>query len=223
MRYGNPSELSVPGQPGEYDVRYVLKGSDGEKVLLTKPLTVIDAEVTMDHADSMALGQVLEVEWTGPKGNLDYVDIVERDFRKTNTQLSYAYTKSGDILELNSPAKPGDYDVRFILKASDGERILLRNPLTVTDVDTSLASPDTASPDAVLEISWEGPGSNRDFIDIVPRGKKLPKDSIHYAYTRSSNPVELRMPSEAGEYDIRYIHVGSDERVVKARRPIDVE
>lgn len=219
---GNPAELRVPGNPGEYDVRYILKGSDGEKVMLTKPLTLSDAVVTMDHAGEITLGKVLEVEWTGPKGNLDYIDIVERGFRKTNTELSYAYTKSGDILELGLPAEPGEYDVRFVLKASDGERVLLSQPLTLTDVNTTLDGPETAEPDQVLEIEWEGPGTYRDFIDIVPRGKKLPKDSIQYAYTRNSNPVELKMPAEAGEYDIRYIHVASDKRVVKARRPIDI-
>lgn len=220
---GNPAELSLPANPGEYDVRYILKGSDGEKAMLAKPLKITDATITMAHPDTIALGEILEVEWTGPKGNLDYIDIVERGFRKTNTQLAYAYTKSGDIVELRLPADPGDYDVRFILKASDGERVMMRNPLTITDTAASLMGPESAAPDAVLEINWEGPGTDRDFIDIVPRGKQLPKDSIHYAYTRSSNPVELRMPSDAGAYDIRYIYVGSDKRVVKARNPIDVE
>lgn len=220
---GNPAELKLPGQPGEYDVRYILKGSDGERVMAVEPLTIEDAEFTMDHDAMIALGEVLEVEWTGPKGNLDYIDIVERDFRKTNTQLSYAYTKSGDFLELSLPAEPGEYDVRFILKAGDGERIMLRQPLTVTDTIATLDGPATAETGTLLEIDWQGPGSQRDFIDIVPRGKKLPKDSIHYAYTRSSNPVELRMPDEPGEYDMRYIHVGADTRVVKARREITVE
>ncbi len=220
---GNPVELKLPIEPGEYDVRYVMKGSDGERVMAAEPLTIGDAEITMDHAETIALGQMLEVEWSGPDGSLDYIDIVERGNRKTNTQLSYAYTKYGDILELKLPGDPGAYDVRFILKGGNGERIMLRQPLTVTDTPASVGGPAKASAGAEIEIDWEGPDAERDFIDIVPRGKKLPKDSIHYAYTRSTTPVELKMPDEAGEYDIRYIYQGSDKRVVKARHEITVE
>ncbi|MEO0785167.1 MAG: VWA domain-containing protein [Pseudomonadota bacterium] len=222
-RNGSPAELRLPGQPGEYDVRYILRGSDGERVLLTKPLTLVDREVTLDFAESIPLGRILEVQWTGPEGRNDYVDIVEVGQRKTNSQLSYTYTRTGDILELKLPVNPGDYEVRLVHNAADGKRVMMRAPLTVTDVDASITGPDTAETDAVLEINWEGPAAQGDFIDVVPRGKQLPKDSITYAYTRTSNPVELRMPDEPGEYDMRYIHVGADGRAVKARQEITVE
>ncbi|MFK8053742.1 MAG: hypothetical protein AB8F65_12305 [Woeseiaceae bacterium] len=45
----------------------------------------------------------------------------------------------------------------------------------------------------------------RDYIDIVPRGEtRTSLRSIRRNVT-TGNPVELRTPEEAGEYDVRYI------------------
>ena len=98
-----------------------------------------------------------------------------------------------------------------------------RSALSVTDVAASLTAPDTAAPDSRVEVSWTGPASNRDYIDIAPEGRLRTNGSLHYDYTRNGNPVEVKMPTEPGTYDIRYIHVGSDKRVVKARHTIRVE
>ena len=216
-------ELKLPKDPGEYDVRFILAASDGEKILITKPLTVTDRDVTLEFSSTIAQGKVLEVEWDGPLHNLNYVDIVEPGFRKTNQQLSYTYArKENEILELQLPAEPGDYDVRFVLSAGDGERVLARKSLTITGVDTSIDAPSEADAGETIEVEWTGPGNSRDFIDVVPRGKKLPKDSIQYAYARRGNILELKMPDEAGEYDIRYIHVGADKRIVTAVVPVEV-
>lgn len=221
-RNGNPATLRVPGAAGDYDVRYILQASDGEKVMAVKPLTLSEAEVSMAHTETIALGKMLEVEWTGPGYKLDYIDIVERGFRKPSDELSYAYTRDS-IVELQLPAEPGDYDVRFIIAASDGKQVALRQPLTITDVASSLTGPDTAAAGETVEINWEGPGGRQDYIDLAPRGKQLPKDSITYAYTRNGDPVEITLPEEPGDYDLRYIHQGSNKRVVTARMEITVE
>ena len=223
VRNGSPVTLRMPGTPGDYDVRYVLSASDAKKVLLVKPLSVTAATITLDFPATIALGKKLEVEWTGTANPNSYVDIVARGYRKTDTYLSYRYTRSGNILELNLPAQPGDYDVRFILSASDGKHVVLVKPLTISDVSASLDAPASAKAGEKIEVSWQGPGGHRDFIDVVPRGKKLPEGSLTSANIRAGNPVNLKLPAGPGAYDIRYILVGSDKRVVKTRREIEVK
>ena len=221
---GNPVEMKVPSNPGEYDVRYIMQSSTGERVLATEPLTLTDTDVSLTFDKPVKIGQVIEIEWEGPADRLNYVDMVEEGFRKTNTQLTYVYArKAGEILELKPPAEPGRYDIRFILNASDGERVLYRETIEVEDVAASIDAPESATVGETLEIEWTGPGAYNDFLDVVPRGKKLPKDSLTYQYTRRGDILELKMPDEPGQYDIRYIHAGPDKRVVKARVPIDVE
>ena len=221
---GNPVEMKVPANPGDYDVRYIMQSSTGKRILATEPLTLADHDVSLTFDTPVRIGQIVELEWEGPAGHNNYVDMVEEGFRKTNAQLTYVYArKSGEILELKPPAEPGSYDIRFILSGSDGERVMYRETIEVEDVATSIDAATSAAAGSTIEAEWDGPGGYNDYLDVVPRGKKLPKDSIHYAYTRHGDVLELKMPDDAGEYDIRYIHVGPDKRVVKARVPIDVE
>lgn len=221
-RDGNPAVLGVPGEPGDYDVRFILRGSDGERVMRRAPLTVSKGDVSLRFDSRMHLGGVLEVRWSGPEGNLNYVDIVPRGHTKTTGEMSRAFTKDGPLLEMGLPAEPGEYDVRFVLKASDGATILLTRPLLVEDVDTNLAFSSETQAGKTLSVAWEGPNGARDYVDIVPRGMERTTGEIAFANVSDGNPVRVALPAEAGEYDIRYVHAGPDKEVVKAVRPITI-
>ena len=220
----NVLELKLPKDPGTYDVRFVLSASDGEKILLRKPLTLTDRAVSLDFPRRIKQGLVLEVATNGPRASNNYVDITPRGFEKTTEHLSYQYVREGErAVSLNLPAKPGEYDVRFVLSGADGERILTRAPLTVTDVPASVFAPETATAGETIEVEWKGPGGKNDFVDVVARGTTLPDAALRSAFTRRGNVVELTLPDDPGAYDVRYILHGSDGRIVKAVSPIDVK
>lgn len=61
-----------------------------------------------------------------------------------------------------------------------------------------------------LPVTWEGPDNQYDFITIVPASAEG-FTWMAYQETASGNPLELRVPTEAGDYEIRYLDGYSNE------------
>lgn len=219
-RDGNPSALSLPGEPGDYEVRYVLQGPDGKRVMAREPLSLEAVDVTLDFAPAMPMGAPFEVSWTGPGGRNDYIDIVPRGDTKIGDELAYRWVRDGESLLVTLPSTPGEYDVRYILYPTDGKRLLKSAPLTVIPVAAALDAPSTLSQDQVLEVSWSGPGGRTDYIDIVPTGSKRPGGELSYRWTRDGDVLVLDIPAKDGTYALRYVHNGAGGKVVLHSKPI---
>uniref|UniRef100_UPI0019659E8F hypothetical protein n=1 Tax=Sulfitobacter sp. DFL-23 TaxID=215829 RepID=UPI0019659E8F len=58
-------------------------------------------------------------------------------------------------------------------------------------------------------VPWEGPDYKNDFIAIGKVGEKY----TNYTYTRDGSPVQLTMPTEPGEYEVRYV-LNQDREVI---------
>jgi len=130
-RDGNPSKLTAPGKVGDYQVRYVLEGPGGRKVLAASPFAVTQSAATLKADDIVARGTKVKVEWTGPKRAGDYVDLVKKGHAETSGELSYFYTDRESTGELTAPAEPGEYEIRYVLEAPGGRQVLARRPLRV--------------------------------------------------------------------------------------------
>ena len=220
LRSNDPASLRVPGKPGAYDVRYVAAASDGRSVLKTVPLEVRDAHVDLAFNPTAMLGETLSVDWAGPDGSGDYVDLVPKGFTNTTGELSYFYTSRGSPTDLKLPGKPGEYEVRYVLAAPDGRRVLATAPLVLKDIDVTLTlDRSSAVAGSTLTVRWDGPNANGDYIDLV-RAAILIHRAKSYAYTRSGNPASLQMPGDAGEYDLRYVLEAASGRTVKAVVPV---
>jgi len=129
-RDGNPAKLTVPGKSGPYLIRYILEGPDGRKVLASSSLAVTQPAATLKADDVVAKSSKVKVEWTGPKRQGDYVDLVKKGHAETSGELSYFYTRDASN-ELTAPAEAGDYEIRYVLEAPDGRQVLARRPLRV--------------------------------------------------------------------------------------------
>jgi Ca-activated chloride channel family protein len=127
---GNPSNLTAPGKSGAYEIRYVLEGPGGRKILTSSPLAVTQSAATLNAADTVAKGSKVKVEWTGPNRRGDYVDLVKKGHAPVSGELSYFYTSSTSN-ELTAPAEAGDYEIRYVLEAPGGRQVLARWPLRV--------------------------------------------------------------------------------------------
>ena len=62
-------------------------------------------------------GAAFKVNWQGPNYTNDYITIVPAG-AKDSDYLSYSYTSNGSPATLKAPAKPGNYEIRYILNQS---------------------------------------------------------------------------------------------------------
>jgi Ca-activated chloride channel homolog len=215
--------LRVPTTPGDYDVRYVLDMGGGKPraVKTVAPLTVTAIAATLQAPATAEAGQALEVQWTGPNGNGDYVDLVKAGVRETSGEITYAYTRDGSPAKIEAPSAAGDYEIRYILEGPGGRKISATSALKVTTPKATLKAPDTAAKGKAFKVEWTGPKSSGDYVDLVHKGNTATSGESDYFYTTVASPGELTAP-EAGEWEIRYILEAPGGRAILASRAISV-
>ncbi|MEL7060886.1 MAG: hypothetical protein AAGN46_12765, partial [Acidobacteriota bacterium] len=84
----------------------------------------------------------------------------------------------------------------------------------------ALVAPSVAVVGSQVEVSWTGPGGDRDFLSIDPEGSD---EAFYgdYVYTRKGSPLRLQVPSTPGRYLIRY-HSGESGYPVLGQTPLEV-
>ena len=210
-RKGSPANMTAPDKPGAYELRYVSRLS--RKSLARLPITVTPASATLEAPPAIGAGAAIEVAWTGPDNQNDFITIVPAGEKEGN----YTYTRKGSPLEVKAPDEPGGYELRYVTGQSSAT--LARLPISVTEVSASLEAPPAIGAGAAIEVAWTGPDNQNDFITIVSSGEK---EGTHgnYTYTRKGSPLEVRAPDEPGNYELRY--VTGQSSVTIARLPIAV-
>ena len=202
-RNGNPTEVRMPDTPGVYELRYQL--GEGGKILATRAIEITDVAVSLTAPESAPIGSLIEVSWIGPDEDRDYVSVA--DPREKTRYVAYGYTRNGNPAEVVMPDAPGTYELRYQL--GEGGKILARRSIEITEVTATLAGPATAKVGAVIDVTWTGPGYDRDFIAVSDPKEKL--RYVRYGYTRNGNPTEVRMPDAPGTYELRYQLGGSNK------------
>ncbi len=98
-------------------------------------------------------------------------------------------------------------------------------PVRTPAPPASLTAPASALRGSTISVSFEGPATQGDFIDITPPGQ--PEDalapSVNYAWVAAGNPASLRVPATPGDYVLRYVQTppGEPARVL-ASQPLTV-
>lgn len=187
---GNPLQLQLPAQPGEYEIRYVWKD---RKTIATLPITVTESALSLGFPKEVPLGSTFDVTWAGPNAERDNIQIGPAGGGYSH----YVYTEDGNPVQIIAPGVPGDYEVRY--QFQDRETILAV-PIKVVDAPLSLTAPDSVPGGTVLKIMWEGPNASGDNIQVGPVGGSY----TDYMYTKNGNPVSLTIPFHAGTYELRY-------------------
>lgn len=206
---GSPAKVRAPFEPGVYEVRYVMRG---EKIIGRRPITILPAEASLEAPDEGRAGADIPVAWTGPGNNGDWLTIVKPDAEE-NRYIHYSYTDKGSPLKVHAPIEPGDYEVRYVAR---GDKVIARRPITITASEASLDAPEEAVAGTHIKVKWTGPGDQGDWITIIEADAEE-RRYRDYAYAKTGNPAEVRMPLEAGEYQIRYVARG--QKVI-ASRPV---
>ncbi|MGD2132868.1 MAG: VWA domain-containing protein [Maricaulaceae bacterium] len=210
-REGNPLTLAAPVEPGAYEVRYVL---DGNTVLARRPIEVTASAATLTAPDTATVGAHLDVAWTGPDADRDWITVVAPDM-PDNRYTDYAYTRDGSPLNIRMPLDPGTYELRYVLR---GQEVIARKPIEIIPADVTLDAPASVGAGAEVSVAWTGPGEPRDWITIT--APDAPDNTYtDYAYTRDGSPLSIAAPVEPGEYEVRYVLDGG--RVI-GRSPLTV-
>lgn len=218
--------LRAPGKPGTYDVRYVWTGPDKRHVLATAQVEVGDAKVALLAPASLPAGTAFEVTWKGPGQQGDYVDIVPKGHQEPAGEIAYWHTDSGNPAKLKAPGDPGAYELRYVLDAAGGRKVLVSVPLEVTKASAHLAFPPAAPGGTDFTVSWQGPNSSGDYVDIVPADHTETSGEITYAFLEHSQDgetVDLKLPGKPGAYVVRYILDAAGGRRELVRAPLTVE
>lgn len=116
-------EIRVPARAGEYEIAYFI--NPGSKVIARKPLTITQAEASVDAPSSVKIGEAFTISYTGAAFRGDRIIIAPADVEDNamwgwGTRYGFAATSdatSGTINERRSSdilKTPGDYTVRYV-------------------------------------------------------------------------------------------------------------
>lgn len=127
---GGEGSLRLPGTPGRLELRFVLAGPGGAEVIARRPITLTPAVATLAAPDAVAAGEAVTIRYTGPRGDGDFVTIVEPDAEPGHYEGWFG--AGGEEGEITAPAKPGSYEIRYVTSAPGIENpVIARRPLTV--------------------------------------------------------------------------------------------
>ncbi len=195
VRDGNPVDLVMPSVEGTYELRYVR--NDGRVTLASKPIEVTPITVTLTAPAQGVAGATVPVGYVGPNYTNDYIEIGRPG---EQGYVNYSRTRDGNPVNLTLPTETGDWEIRYIL--NQDRSVMATAPITVTEVTASLDAPATAAAGSTVQVAWQGPDYPNDYIEVGKRGED---GYAEYSRTRDGSPLALQMPSEPGDWEIRYI------------------
>ncbi len=212
-RNGSPATLRMPLEPGEYELRFV---QGGKSVLARKPITVTEALATLRGPQTAIAGEEVEIEFSGPEaGSGDWVTVVAPD-EPAGKYNDYHYIRNGSPGMLRMPLEAGAYELRYV---QGGKKILARQAITVTEATATLMAKETAIAGETVSVEFTGPkAASGDWITVTAPDAPANKYN-DYKYTKNGSPAEIRMPLDAGAYELRFVQGG---KKVLARKPITV-
>ncbi len=214
-RQGSPLKVQAPAEPGNYEVRYIL--GQGNKLLAKAPIAIQAVSAGVQAPTEANVATKIEVTWQGPNNPPDYISIA-RPEQPPAQYVYYTYTRQGSPLKVQAPSQPGTYEVRYI--QGQGNKLLAKAAITLKAVSAAVQVPPSADAASKIEVSWQGPGYEPDYISIA-RPADAQDRYLYYAYTRAGNPLKLQAPAEPGTYDVRYV-LGQNN-IVMAKTAITIK
>jgi Mg-chelatase subunit ChlD len=124
---GNPIEIRVPDDPGDYVVRYHLASSYG--VIGTAPLKVEPVTASLAAPAKIAARSVFAVTWKGPNNPGDFITVVAPTAKEKEFGASNGYTQRGNPVRLEAPRAAGNYELRYVTGQSN--RTLAKTTIAV--------------------------------------------------------------------------------------------
>ncbi|KIN61125.1 Von Willebrand factor type A domain protein [Sulfitobacter noctilucae] len=151
---------------------------------------------------SAVVGSTIEVVWNGPASADDYIGIGKAGAGGSAQWRNFAPVAEGSPLSLLVPPEPGQYHISYFDAAT--RSVLGFVPIEVTPAQITLNAPSEVSVSEMFEVSWTGPDYAGDFLGIGPVGSSGSAQWKNFTPTAEGNPLQLRAPSQPGDYLIKY-------------------
>jgi Ca-activated chloride channel family protein len=203
---GSPARLVAPAAAGTYEIRY-FSFKTGQ-VLTRQTLEVAAPVVTIEGPAQAVAGGVVDVVWTGPQAPGDIVFFAEPGWADNFVPLNQKYhhsTAAGSPAELEVPAKPGPYELRYFSDAN--AMALLRVPIEVVVAGATVKAPASVAAGAAFEVTYTGPQHERDVVFVAAAdldiGRYYPSGGLS-SEARGASSASLVAPTEPGRYEVRY-------------------
>lgn len=209
-------ELKVPAEPGDYELRYVL--NESERVLVSRPIKVLAANVYVRGPAEAPAGGSIEVEADGPIDGSHWIGFAPAG-SDAGSYRDYVRPVEGQTrYTLRAPGEPGDYELRFVLNESAA--VAASQPIRVVAAQVRIDAPAEAAAGSRIAITVEGPAGGGAWVGFAPVGADDGAWEGEYSgFETSPLSVELTAPEGTGAYEIRL--VSSDGKVL-ARRAISL-
>jgi Ca-activated chloride channel family protein len=218
--------IIVPTEPGFYRLRYF--NGDDRKVLATREIEVLAADVSLAAPDKVDMGRAFTVSWVGPGAARDSVELFDPAGNNGNGKLIASQRiRNGDFdnrtVELTAPTEAGQYQLRYF--NGDSRAVLAMRAVEVVATEVSVSGPATVDFGRTFEVGWVGPGDNRDSIEIFDPAGNNGNGRVAYSKRVTNDDYDKRIvrliaPAKAGDYQIRYW--SGDSRSVLATRPVSI-
>lgn len=120
--------LTAPEEPGDYELRYVLK--EGAEVIGRQSIRVIaSAGAFLDSPTRVQAASSFDVAFTGPRNPSGgaYIGIVPSR-GSSEAYITYCNLPESGPCTISAPADPGSFDLIYVVA---GSKILARSPLIV--------------------------------------------------------------------------------------------
>ncbi|MGD9865435.1 MAG: hypothetical protein AB7S99_19715, partial [Pseudodonghicola sp.] len=139
--------------------------------------------------------------WAGAVSGEEYVTLGPMGAEE-GSNPSYRRVRALDSEQLQAPADPGLYELRYVLE--EGGRTMARQPIEITEPQVAVTGPGTAAAGSKITVSWTGAVSGEDYVTVVPMGA-AEGSYTSYRRVRDLNSEKLQMPAEPGMYELRYV------------------
>ncbi len=120
-------ELRVPGIPGNYELRYVL--AEDRQIIATKPLTVTPVTATLAAPLTASPGTRIEVQWTGPGNQRDFVALASPDSDTDRFITQTVIKADSNTVQVRIPDVSGNYVLRYVL--ANDRQVIAELPISI--------------------------------------------------------------------------------------------
>jgi len=188
-------------------------------------------EASLEAPETIEIGLTYTVGWFGPGQNRDVIQLwdpnagpPEGGGRLVGGRRLVNGDYDARTVDLIAPVKPGIYELRYMWR--NGRDVLATRQIEVIEAAVSIEAPATVRLGETFEVSWVGPGANRDTIELVDPTGGVQGAEKRLRGTRLVNGdyearmVALAAPAEPGFYRLQYW--SGDGREALASREIEV-